>query len=117
MEHGGSRNRRRKRTRAAFEGHSAWRHFERPHVSALTFDVRGGRKWAKPACGRPLDGGVRQFATGRRLRQREICTHSAFGAARRQKQDRKIGWYMPAEEDRALRKRSRGGFGQTPLYL
>jgi hypothetical protein len=25
----------------------------------LTFDVRGGHKWAKPACGRPLDGGVR----------------------------------------------------------
>ena len=25
----------------------------------ITFDVRGGRKWAKPACGRPLDGGVR----------------------------------------------------------
>jgi hypothetical protein len=21
----------------------------------LTFEVRGGRKWAKPACGRPLD--------------------------------------------------------------
>ncbi len=29
----------------------------------LTFDMRGGRKWAKPACGRPLDGRVRpQFA-------------------------------------------------------
>ena len=26
--------------------------------SALTFDMRGGRKWAKPACGRPLDGRV-----------------------------------------------------------
>ena len=26
----------------------------------LTFDVRGGRKWAKPACERPLDGGVRR---------------------------------------------------------
>jgi hypothetical protein len=25
----------------------------------LTFDVRGRRKWAKPACGCPLDGGVR----------------------------------------------------------
>ena len=25
----------------------------------LTFDMRGGRKWAKPACGRPLDGRVR----------------------------------------------------------
>jgi hypothetical protein len=24
----------------------------------LTFDMRGGRKWAKPACGRPLDGRV-----------------------------------------------------------
>jgi hypothetical protein len=31
----------------------------------LTFDMRGGRKWAKPACGRPLDGRVRpQFHTG-----------------------------------------------------
>jgi hypothetical protein len=28
-------------------------------LSALTFDMRGGRKWAKPACGRPLDGRVR----------------------------------------------------------
>ena len=26
---------------------------------ALTFDMRGGRKHAKLACGRPLDGGVR----------------------------------------------------------
>src|SRR5204862_5864069 len=26
----------------------------------LTFDVRGGRRWAKPACGRPLDGRVRR---------------------------------------------------------
>jgi len=25
----------------------------------LTFDMRGGRKWAKPTCGRPLDGRVR----------------------------------------------------------
>jgi hypothetical protein len=24
-------------------------------VRYLTFEVRGGRKWAKPACGRPLD--------------------------------------------------------------
>ena len=28
----------------------------------LTFDMRGGRKWAKPACGRPLDGRVRRHA-------------------------------------------------------
>src|ERR1044071_2171495 len=28
---------------------------------ALTFDMRGGRKWAKPACGRPLDGRVRRL--------------------------------------------------------
>jgi hypothetical protein len=27
----------------------------------LTFDVRGSRKWAKPACGCPLDGGVRRL--------------------------------------------------------
>ena len=27
----------------------------------LTFDVRGGRKRAQPACGRPLDGGVRRL--------------------------------------------------------
>ena len=27
--------------------------------SALTFDMSGGTKWAKPALGRPLDGGVR----------------------------------------------------------
>src|SRR5213592_3652109 len=25
----------------------------------LTFDMSGGTKWAKPALGRPLDGGVR----------------------------------------------------------
>jgi hypothetical protein len=30
-------------------------HSSRP----LTFDMRGGRKWAKPACGRPFDGRVR----------------------------------------------------------
>ena len=30
----------------------------------LTFDMRGGRKWAKPACGRPLDGGVRRRLAG-----------------------------------------------------
>ena len=24
----------------------------------LTFDMRGGRKWAKPACGRPLMEGL-----------------------------------------------------------
>ena len=37
--------------------------------SALTFDMRGGRKWAKPACGRPLDGRVRALlrATNRWL--------------------------------------------------
>ena len=29
-------------------------------IGALTFDMRGGRKWAKPACGRPLDGRVRR---------------------------------------------------------
>jgi hypothetical protein len=28
-------------------------------MSALTFDMRGGRKQAKLACGRPLDGRVR----------------------------------------------------------
>src|SRR5207247_7146948 len=27
----------------------------------LSFDMRGGRKWAKPACGRPLDGRVRRL--------------------------------------------------------
>jgi len=27
-------------------------------LSALTFDMRGGRKQAKPDCGRPLDGRV-----------------------------------------------------------
>ena len=31
----------------------------RPCFGGLTFDMRGGRKWAKPACGRPLDGRVR----------------------------------------------------------
>jgi hypothetical protein len=30
-----------------------------PAALGLTFDVRGDRKWAQPACGRPLDGGVR----------------------------------------------------------
>ena len=29
-------------------------------ASALTFDMRGGRKQAKLACGRPLDGRVRR---------------------------------------------------------
>ena len=29
-------------------------------LRGLTFDMRGGRKWAKPACGRPLDGRVRR---------------------------------------------------------
>ena len=29
--------------------------------SALTFDMRGGRKQAKLACGRPLDGRVRRL--------------------------------------------------------
>src|SRR5881397_4338214 len=28
-------------------------------MRALTFDMSGGTKWAKPALGRPLDGGVR----------------------------------------------------------
>ena len=28
-------------------------------LRGLTFDMRGGRKRAKPACGRPLDGRVR----------------------------------------------------------
>jgi len=28
----------------------------------LTFDMIGGRKWAKPACGRPRDGRVRALA-------------------------------------------------------
>jgi len=28
----------------------------------LTFDMRGGRQWAKPAVGRPLDGRVRPAA-------------------------------------------------------
>jgi len=32
----------------------------------LTFDMRGGRKWAKPACGRPLDGRVRPHCGGGR---------------------------------------------------
>ena len=31
-------------------------------VAVLTFDMRGGHKWAKPACGRPLDGRVRYRA-------------------------------------------------------
>ena len=35
----------------------------------LTFDMRGGRKWAKPACGRPLDGGVRPTSLTREFRQ------------------------------------------------
>ena len=30
-------------------------------LCGLTFDMRGGRKWAKPACGRPLDGRVRRL--------------------------------------------------------
>src|SRR2546427_6052298 len=34
----------------------------------LTFDMRGGRKWAKPACGRPLDGRVRPLVTEERVR-------------------------------------------------
>jgi hypothetical protein len=42
----------------------------------LTFDVRGGRKWAKPACGRPLDGGVRQLVDG------ELCLHLTLSASR-----------------------------------
>src|SRR5688572_3575435 len=32
---------------------------------ALTFEVRGGRKWAKPACGRPLDRRVRPVTVTR----------------------------------------------------
>ena len=28
-------------------------------MKGLTFDMSGGTKWAKPALGRPLDGGVR----------------------------------------------------------
>jgi hypothetical protein len=35
----------------------------------LTFDMRGGRKWAKPACGRPLDGRVRRRGVARRARE------------------------------------------------
>ena len=35
---------------------------------ALTFDMRGGRKWAKPACGRPLDGRVRRTSSAPNLR-------------------------------------------------
>ena len=30
--------------------------------AGLTFDMRGGRKQAKPDCGRPLDGRVRPLA-------------------------------------------------------
>src|SRR4051812_47160300 len=33
----------------------------------LTFDMRGGRKWAKPACGRPLDGRVRRRCASDRI--------------------------------------------------
>ena len=43
-------------------------------LGALTFEMRGGRKWAKPACGRPLDGRVRPHSS---------CTNSA-GAQKRQ---------------------------------
>ena len=35
----------------------------------LTFDMRGGRKWAKPTCGRPLDGRVRPRVYGKPLRR------------------------------------------------
>ena len=34
----------------------------------LTFDVRGGGKWTKPACGRPLDESVRPRVRGKPLR-------------------------------------------------
>src|SRR5216683_1539394 len=34
-----------------------------PFWLRLTFDMRGGRKWAKPACGRPLDGRVRPHSS------------------------------------------------------
>ena len=37
-------------------------------LARLTFDMRGGRKWAKPACGRPLDGRVRHLAEKRHIR-------------------------------------------------
>ena len=33
----------------------------RTALIGLTFDVRGGHKRAQPACGRPLDGGVRRL--------------------------------------------------------
>jgi len=36
-------------------------------LRGLTFDMRGGRKWAKPACGRPLDGRVRRLGHDPRL--------------------------------------------------
>ena len=38
-----------------------------------TFDMSGGRKWAKPACGRPLDGRVRRHL----LCKRETWTLNA----------------------------------------
>src|SRR5450755_1053425 len=37
-------------------------------LCCITFDMRGGRKWAKPACGRPLDGRVRPRVRGKPLR-------------------------------------------------
>jgi hypothetical protein len=37
-------------------------------VFCLTFDMRGGPKWAKPACGRPLNGRVRPRVRGKPLR-------------------------------------------------
>ena len=48
-----------KPAKAAASDHEKW---------ALTFDMRGGRKWAKPACGRPLDGRVRPRVRGKPLR-------------------------------------------------
>src|SRR5438874_725678 len=38
---------------------------ERSLRGGLTFDMRGGRKWARPACGRPLDGIRRDFPPSR----------------------------------------------------
>src|SRR6266480_5401078 len=49
---------------------SRWHHALR--IGGLTFDMRGGRKWAKPACGRALDGRVRP-----RVRALMICLRNS----------------------------------------
>jgi hypothetical protein len=48
--------------RASSIGHCQW---------ALTFDMSGGRKQAKLAGGRPLDGGVRRHALSNKLAARQ----------------------------------------------